>query len=232
MKKQRSSLTENVADTLSVIAGQFLVIALKGDSEALSSFRNGFVRHFEKHFVTKGKLEIVSGFVDAGRRFTAIMGSRYGWDENAAAMLAAHVANACRDWVSAENAASSIAKLRTVDLWSGIVSSTSMRATMPLSLLDYVMMTLMPVVCSEGIREVATGVVNLMSGDDGIPKLDEALGKCVKRLCCGVALPKRVENELKLVALLHMPKDTGILSANAGLAYKILQRQYANMEVK
>lgn len=232
MKKQRSSMTENVDDTLAVIAGQFLVIALKGDSEALSNFRNGFVRHFEKHFVTKGKPEIVSGFVDAGRKFTAIMSSRYGWDEDAAALLASHVANACREWVSAEDTASSIAKLRTIDLWSGIVSSSSMRATMPLSLLDYVMMTLLPVVCPEGVREVVMSAVSLMSGDDGISKVDEALGKCVKCLCCGIALSQRIENELKLVVLLHMPKDTGILSANSGLAYKLLQRQYANMEVK
>lgn len=233
MKKQRNYADEEVKNILAIIVGQFLVVALKGDIETLKEFRRGYVAHFEKLRGAGLNADFVSETVAAGRAFTRIMGSRYGWDENAVARLSSCVEDVCRAWVSDSDIAEAIWHLRGVDAWSGLVSCTVKNASIPLSLLDYVLMTLLPIVCPVEIPVAAKAVWALSEFTvEALEAVDAALDSCVSRLCCGIDLKSDLRNELKLATLLHLPKDDGCLSANAGFAYKMLQRQYANMEVK
>lgn len=233
MKELRSSMSDNVKDVLAIIAGQFLIIALKGDSRSLAEFRKGYIAHCVKLLGTETQEKLESETVMAGRAFTAIMAKQYGWDSNATSMLSSCVEDVCRTWVTESDASSAIDKLRIIDAWSGIASCTVVGGVVPLALLDYVLMTLLPIVCGREIRNVVTALVELGSYEiDALTAVDLALEKCVSHLCCGICMSDTMLNELKLAALLHLPKDEGCLSANAGLAYKMLQRQYANMEVK
>ena len=231
MKRQKDSASE-ARNALAVVSGQFLVVALKGDAETLAELRQGYVAHFAK-LRDMGLIgDLVSETVAAGRAFTRIMGSRYGWDENAVARLSSCVEDVCRAWASESDIAEAIGRLRVVDAWSGLVACTAKGASMPLSLLDYVLMTLLPVVCSAEIPVAAKAVWTLSDfAVESLDAVDEALEACVSRLCCGIGLKGDLRNELKLAVLLHLPKDEGRLAANAGFAYKMLQRQYANMEV-
>lgn len=233
MKQQRNSVDEDVKDILAIIVGQFLVVALKGDAKALAEYRKGYVAHFAKLHGADLNADLISETVTAGRAFTRIMGSRYGWDDHAVARLSSCVEDVCRAWVSELDIAEAIGRLRVVDAWSGIAACTAKNASMPLSLLDYVLMTLLPVVCSAEILVAAKAVWGLSDFTvEALEVIDAALEACVSRLCCGIGLKVDLRNELKLAILLHFPKDEGRLSANAGFAYKMLQRQYANMEVK
>lgn len=232
MKKQRNSMSDNVKDVLAIIAGQFLVIALKGDTQSLAQFRKGYVVHCNKLFgsMTQGDLE--SETAAAGRAFTAILAKRYGWDSNATVQLSEYVEKACRAWVSEADVSPFIEKLRIIDAWSGITSCTTERAVIPLALLDYVLMLLLPVVCGQQIRTAVTALLDFGTYEvEALEAVDAALAECVAHLCCGINMSNAMLNELKLAVLLHLPKDNGRLSANEGLAYKLLQRQYANMGV-
>ena len=233
MKKQRNYADEDVKNILAIIVGQFLVVALKGDTKTLKEFRRGYVAHFEKLRGAGLNADLVSETVAAGRAFTRIMGSRYGWNDDAVARLSSCVEEVCRAWASDSDIAEAVGRLRVVDAWSGIAACTAKNASMPLSLLDYVLITLLPVVCSAEISVVAKAVWQLSDLTlESLEAIDVDLEACVSRLCCGIDLKSDLRNELKLAILLHLPKDEGRLSANAGFAYKMLQRQYANMEVK
>lgn len=225
MKKPTDSMTDKCG-VLPVIIGQFLILALKGDAKSLENFRKGYVLHFGQ---LPGADDLIEDTVSAGCAFVEILGSRFGWHPAATALLAGKVGDVCRAWIAGEDASPRIANLRTVDLWSGLVSCTSGTPSIPLSFLDCIVMTLLPVVCASEIRTVAELLAGFMQKEENsIRDLDEALGKCVARLCCGVEIPGTLERELKLVVLLHLPKDEGVLSANAGFAYKLLQRQFDN----
>ena len=232
MKEQRSSMSENAKDVLAIIAGQFLVVALKGDTRSLAQFREGYVAHCNKLLGSLTQDELERETVAAGRAFTAILAKRYGWDSNATAQLSEYVEKACRAWVSEADVSPFIEKLRIIDAWSGITSCTTERAVIPLSLLDYVLMVLLPVVCGQEIRTAVTALLDFGTYEvETLEAVDAALAACVSRLCCGINMSDAMMQELKLAVLLHFPKDNGRLSANEGLAYKLLQRQYANMGV-
>ena len=232
MKEQRNSMSENAKDVLAIIAGQFLVVALKGDTRSLAQFREGYVAHCNKLLGTLTQTELESETVAAGRAFTAILANRYGWDSNAAALLSEYVEKACEAWVSEADVSPFIEKLRIIDAWSGITSCTTERAVIPLALLDYVLMVLLPVVCGQQIRAAVTALLDFGTYEvETLETVDAALADCVSHLCCGINMSNAMLNELKLAVLLHLPKDNGRLSANEGLAYKLLQRQYANMGV-
>ena len=219
--------------TLAIIAGQCLVVFLKGDNRMLANLREGYVDHWHKLQCAGHEIDIIEDTVAAGRMFTEIMGSRYGWINDSVELLSCKIEGVFRSWLSGNDPTSLISNLRVVDLWSGISSGISATHSIPLSLLDYVVMTLLPIVCAEEVCKTAMALTAFMQ-ERGDPSkaVDAALGECVTRLCCGVAMSKALERELKLVVLLHMPKNEGILSANAGFAYKMLQRQFAKEEVK
>lgn len=232
MKEQRSSMSENAKDVLAIIAGQFLVVALKGDTRSLAQFREGYVAHCNKLLGTLTQTELESETVAAGRAFAAILAKRYGWDSNAAALLSEYVEKACEAWVSEADVSPFIEKLRIIDAWSGITSCTTERAVIPLALLDYVLMLLLPIVCGQEIRTAVTALMDFGTYEvENLEGVDAALAACVSRLCCGINMSNAMMQELKLAVLLHLPKDNGRLSTNEGLAYKLLQRQYANMGV-
>ena len=232
MKEQRSSMSENAKDVLAIIAGQFLVVALKGDTRSLAQFREGYVAHCNKLLGTLTQTELESETVAAGRAFAAILAKRYGWDSNAAALLSEYVEKACEAWVSEADVSPFIENLRIIDAWSGITSCTTERAVIPLALLDYVLMLLLPIVCGQEIRTAVTALMNFGTYEvENLEGVDTALAACVSRLCCGINMSDAMMQELKLAVLLHLPKDNGRLSTNEGLAYKLLQRQYANMGV-
>ena len=231
MKMQKSGTCKQ--NVLAILVGQFLVLALKGDNKVLSEFRIGYLNHYAKYFGSEGESDAVEDTISAAHAFTDILASRYGWNEDAATLLASKVESVCRDWISGRDAFMAIEQLRTVDLWSGIISCVTANNKIPLSLLDYIVMTLIPVLCHDEIAETTDALIKIMTSQSNpIDVVDKALGKCVKRMCCGIALPKALDNELRLIVLLHMPKDEGLLSSNAGFAYKLLQRQYAKEEVK
>jgi len=233
VKKQRSSVTEDVKVVLAVIAGQFLVVALKGDGRSLAEFRMGYVRHCERLLGPMSKEDLEYETVMAGRAFTSIMASRYGWSPEAKSALSACVEDACHAWISGADIASPIARLRVVDIWSGIASCMSGVSKIPLAMLDYALMVLLPVVCASEVRNVVTAVAGVSAYDvESLNAVDAALELCVSRLCCHLVMNDSMCNELKLAVLLHLPKDEGTLAANEGLAYKMLQRQYANTGVK
>ena len=225
-------MSENAKDVLAIIAGQFLVVALKGDTRSLAQFREGYVAHCNKLLGTLTQTELESETVAAGRAFAAILTKRYGWDSNAAALLSEYIEKACEAWVSEADVSPFIEKLRIIDAWSGITSCTTERAVMPLALLDYVLMLLLPIVCGQEIRTAVTALMDFGTYEvENLEGVDAALAACVSRLCCGINMSDAMMQELKLAALLHLPKDNGRLSTNEGLAYKLLQRQYANMGV-
>ena len=219
--------------TLAIIAGQSLVVFLKGDNRAIASFREGYVEHWHKLQGSQPEIDIVEETVAAGRTFAEILSRRYGWNSDAVEMLSRKIEDVLRPWLSGNDPAWPVSDLRVVDLWCGISSGVCATHPIPLSLLDYVVMTLLPIVCAKEVRKTAMELTAFMKERDNPTKaVDAALGECVKRLCCGIAMSKDLERELKLVVLLHMPKNEGILSANAGFAYKMLQRQFAKEEVK
>lgn len=226
-------MTDNIKNVLTILMGQFLLVALKGDIPSLEAFRKGYRAHCAKLLESPTQEELERATVEAGGAFTAILAKRYAWDSDAAAQLSACVETVCQAWILEQDVVPSIEKLRIIDAWSGISSCTSERAVIPLALLDYVLMTLLPVVCE---KEIRTAVDVLWKLDDtydveALDAIDNALDACVSRLCCGITLRDAIRRELKLAVLLHLPKDSGRLSANEGLAYKLLQRQYAKMEV-
>ena len=232
MKKRRNSTTDNVKDVLTIVAGQFLVVALKGDTQSLAQFRKGYVAHCGKLIGSLTQDELESETAAAGRAFTAVLAKRYGWDPNATAQLSEYVEKVCRAWVSEADVSPFIEKLRIIDAWSGIASCTTERAVIPLALLDYVLMLLLPIVCGQEIRTTVTALMDFGTYEvETLDAVDAALAACVSRLCCGIKMSDAMLQELKLAVLLHLPKDNGRLSANEGLAYKLLQRQYANMGV-
>ena len=233
MKKQRNSTTEEVNDVLAIIAGQFLVVALKGDKKSLAMFRDGYVAHCHKLLGDESSLALENRTLMACRTFITAMASRYGWDANATNDLSAAVEDACRAWLAEDHSSSAIEKLRVIDIWSGVTSCTAKNSVIPLSLLDYTLMALIPIVCASEISNTVAAISKVSAHDaDLLMGVDTALGKCVSRMCCGIELGGAIENELKLAILLHLPKDDGRIAAIEGLVYKMLQRQYANMEVK
>lgn len=230
MKEGRGSMSNNANDVLTIIAGQFLLIALKGDMRSLALFREGYVAHCNKLLGVLSQAELATETATAGRAFTELLAKRYGWDPNATSLLSAYVEDACRAWAMGTDVSPVIEKLRIVDAWSGIASCTAEGAAIPLALLDYVLMTILPIVCGQEIRMAVRALSEFSTYEVGsLEAVDVALGVCASRLCCGITISDNLLRELKLAILLHLPKDSGCLSTSGGVAYKLLQRQYANM---
>lgn len=226
-------MSDNTENVLTILVGQFLVLALKGDTRALAQFRDGYFAHSAKLFDSRTQVDLEAKTVTAGHAFVALLAKRYGWDANAASLLSLCVEDVCRAWISGADISSAVRRLRIIDVWSGVASSTHAGSKIPLSLLDYILMVLLPVVCASEVRTVVSALVAFRTYEcDGLRTVDEALAVCVSHLCCGVKIGTATQNELKLAVLLHLPKDEGRLSANSGLAYKMLQCQYANTGVK
>lgn len=230
MKGQDVFLIDNESRVLSIVAGQFLIIVLKGDVGAITLFRKGYIAHFRKLFGVLTQEELEKKTVTAGRDFVAILAKHFGWESNAAECLSECVESTCHAWLSDGDISPYVEKLRIIDAWSGIASCTVRRPVIPLSLLDYILMLLLPIVCGQEIRVAVKSLADFgADNNESLEAVDEALTACVSRLCCGIRMNESMLRELKLAVLLHLPKDNGFLSANEGMAYKMLQCQYANM---
>ena len=125
--------------------------------------------------------------------------------------------------------------MRVVNAWSGLSSCLSTDLPMPLSLLDYLLDVILPVLAGGMISELCDAIDSLFldKGAEYDTKLiEEKLEIIIKRICFNSCLERPAMGELSLAVLMHLPKTNKDFSLKTGFLYKILQTKFAHMEDK
>ena len=225
-------MTEEENNALVVLAGQVLLVRLKGGSRAADLFRTKYLAHVQKMLGVASLDEIANVTADASAGFAELLCCRYGVRKESLVDLISLVRTSARAWVVDASEDDAVASLRVIDAWSGFASVIEKGPPCPLSLVDESLEILLPIVCAE---EVGLAVESLWAvvadAVEDLEGVDAALEACVRKLVGGVELERREMNELKLIVLLHLPKGDDRLAACEGLVYSVLKEDFAEGEV-
>lgn len=226
-------MIEEITNAMTVLAGQILLVQLKGDEQALERFRTKYLTHITNFFGLNSREEIISETTKASRRFAALLARRYGMERKAAECMISLLANAASEWIAGVKSDNVENALLRIDAWSGFASVTANGVPCPLSLVDETLEILLPIICGDEVRAAVESVWAVGTDvEESLEGLEAALEACVSKLVGGVDLAERVMDELKLIVLLHLPKEDEQLAAYEGMAYGTLKGEYAQKEVK
>ena len=226
----------NSLNVMTIWVGQLLIYALKCDVHDLLILRKDFVSHFREltHVGTNAVMD--SSIKRAINSFCSILGKRYSWQEEATALLEERISNCFVPFFAEQDFSHQLSDLRTINAWSGLSSCLKSKSVFPLSLLDYALDVIMPIVAPDLIRVLCKSIDELFANTQNdvlaIQHIDQCLSEVSKRICFNGNLDADRDNEIKLAILMHLPKDEQAFSIKTGFAYKLVQMQYAHMEVK
>lgn len=227
-----STEKENV---LTIWIGQLLIFALKADAHDLVLLQNDFKSKLESLLGTNDPTMSHNLVCRATDNLCNLIGKRFSWQQEAIDLLASKAKNFTVNFVASNEYSEALNNLRVVNAWSGLSSCLSTNLPMPLSLLDYLLDVILPVLASGMISELCNVIDSLFldkSGKDDTDLIEEKLEIIVKRICFNSCLERPEMEELSLAVLMHLPKTNKDFSLKTGFLYKILQTKFAHMEGK
>ena len=232
MKHGNSTEKENV---LTIWIGQLLIFALKADAHDLVLLQNNFKSKLESLLEINDPTTNNNLVCQATDNLCAIVGKRFSWQQEAIDLLASKAKNFTVSFVACNEYSEALNNLRVVNAWSGLSSCLSTNLPMPLSLLDYLLDVILPVLAGEMISDLCDVIDSLFLGKSGeydTDLIEEKLETIVKRICFNSCLARPAMGELSLAVLMHLPKNNKDFSLKTGFLYKILQAKFTHMENK
>lgn len=222
-------------DVLTIWIGQLLIFALKADAHDLVLLQNDFNSKLESLLGTNVPTTSHNLVCRATDNLCTLIGKRFSWQQEAIDLLASKAKNFTANFVACNEYSEALNNLRVVNAWSGLSSCLSTDLPMPLSLLDYLLDVILPVLAGGMISELCDAIDSLFldKGAEYDTKLiEEKLEIIIKRICFNSCLERHAMGELSLAILMHLPKTNKDFSLKTGFLYKILQTKFAHMEDK
>ena len=230
MKQENST---NTLDVLTIWLGQLLILGLKADEHDLVLLRGVFSSRLHALLETDNVSAIQNAICQANEQLCNTMGQRYSWNKEGINLLALKTSSFFLAFESGQNYIAPLTNLRIVDAWSGLSSCLNGNVPTPLSLLDYIMDTILPVLSTEQVSDLCEEIDELFVeplGEYDTTKLESILDNISKRICFNSSLEQSAMNEINLAVLMHLPKTNKDFSLKTGYLYKILQAKYAQEE--
>ena len=222
-------------DVLTIWIGQLLIFALKADAHDLVLLQNDFNSKLESLLGTNDPTTSHNFVCRATDNLCAVIGQRFSWQQEAIDLLALKAKNFTVNFVACNEYLEALNNLRVVNAWSGLSSCLATNLPMPLSLLDYLLDVILPVLAGGMISDLCDVIDSLLldkSGEYDTELIEKKLESIVKRICFNSCLERPVMGELSLAILMHLPKNNKDFSLKTGFLYKILQTKFAHMENK
>lgn len=222
-------------DVLTIWIGQLLIFALKADAHDLVLLQNDFNSKLESLLGANDPTTIHNLVCRATDNLCTLIGNRFSWQQEAIDLLALKAKNFTVNFVACNEYSEALNNLRVVNAWSGLSSCLSTNLPMPLSLLDYLLDVILPVLAGGMISDLCDAIDSLFlekGGEYDTDLIEEKLEIIVKRICFNSCLERPVMGELSLAILMHLPKTNKDFSLKTGFLYKTLQTKFAHMEDK
>lgn len=222
-------------DVLTIWIGQLLIFALKADAHDLVLLQNDFNSKLESLLGANDPTTIHNLVCRATDNLCTLIGNRFSWQQEAIDLLALKGKNFTVNFVACNEYSEALNNLRVVNAWSGLSSCLSTNLPMPLSLLDYLLDVILPVLAGGMISDLCDAIDSLFlekGGEYDTDLIEEKLEIIVKRICFNSCLERPVMGELSLAILMHLPKTNKDFSLKTGFLYKTLQTKFAHMEDK
>lgn len=229
---QESSIEKN--NVLTIWLGQLIVFSLKADRHDILLLRNNFQMRLKELLGIPGTDVQKKAIFIAVDNLCSLLGQKFSWDSNASQLLSVKMKNFCDNFIAAESFDDSLAELRVVDAWSGLASCLISCQQVPLSLVDYILEVLLPVLTGDWLTAFYKTLNTLFVADrenqDVMLDIEQHLDVMVKRLCFNAFPNKSACNQFKLAILMHLPKGDEETCLKMGYVYKILQAKYNHEE--
>ena len=232
MKHRNSTEKE---DVLTIWIGQLLIFALKADAHDLVLLQNVFNSRLKSLLETNDLVTSNNLVCRATEKLCYLVGKRFAWQQEAIDLLASKTKSFTVNFVACNDYSGALNNLRVVNAWSGLSSCLSTNLPMPLSLLDYLLEIILPVLAGGMIADLCNGIDSLFldaTGEYDTDLIEDELETIVKRICFNSCLERPAMRELSLAVLMHLPKTNKDFSLKTGFLYKILQEKFAHMEEK
>lgn len=222
------------SNVLTIWLGQLIVFSLKADRHDIVLLRSVFKDRLTELLGTSNAEMLKKTVFVAADRLCALLGQKFSWDANASLLLSAKLKAFCEDFLAEADFNDSLADLRVVDAWSGLSSCMNGKYPMPLSLVDYILEILMPVMTGDWLIRFYEKLDTLFTDECDnlklIDDLEQQLDVIVKRLCFNSFPNKNACGQLKLAVLMHLPKEDENTCLRMGYLFKTLQAQYKHEE--
>lgn len=222
-------------DVLTIWIGQLLIFALKADAHDLVLLQNDFNSKLESLFGANDPTTSRNLVCRATDNLCTLIGNRFSWQQEAIDLLALKSKNFTVNFVACNEYSAALNNLRVVNAWSGLSSCLSTNLPMPLSLLDYLLDVILPVLAGGMISDLCDVIDSLFldkGGEYDTNVIQEELEAIAKRICFNSSLDRLAMGELSLAILMHLPKTNKDFSLKTGFLYKILQAKFVHMEDK
>lgn len=232
--KQKNSWID-ASNVMTIWLGQLLVFGLKADAHDLVLLRHDFDTRVRELLKTENLPAIREAVCKAGDQLCDIMGKRFSWSKDAVDLFSAKARAFFIAFAEGQDYIGALENLRIVDSWSGLSSCLRQKLPMPLSLLDYVLDIILPVLSADLIPDLCREIDLMFTGkpdEYDTNKAEQKLIAVVKRICFNSCLEPAAMNELSLAVLMHLPKNNKDFSLKTGYLYKILQAKFAHEEDK
>lgn len=231
---QENSINSDHQNILLIWAGQLLIFSLKCDLHDLLILRGEFIKRMTELGIPADESFQKKAFLSGVSAFCLILKKRFSLQDDAAELLDQKLKSFAEAFWDGEGMEKPLSELRVTDAWSGLSSCLS-KFPMPLSLLDYSLDIILPVVTSEQVKKVCLLTDKLFSdksSDTLIDEIDGSLEEMTCHLCFNSNLDTVPCQELKLAILMHLPHDDKDFSMKKGYLFKILQSKYSHWEAK
>ena len=230
-----SSTNSDKQNVLAIWIGQLSLFSLKCDLHDLLLLRHDFIDRMAELGISRNPAIQKEALLSGTSTFCAIVKQRFSLREEAAELFEQKLKSFISAFLDGKDMENPISELRVTDAWCGLSSSLS-NFPMPLSLLDYILDIVLPVVAAEQVKAVCLPIDKMFtdSSPDShlLENIDDILGQITCRLCFNANLDTTPCNELKLAILMHLPHGNKDFSMKTGYVFKLLQMKYSHTEVK
>ena len=233
-KVQKDSIDK--INVLTIWLGQLIVFSLKADQQDIVLLRSVFKDRLKELLATSNPEVLKRTIFTASDKLCFLLGDKFSWDANASQLLTSKMKAFLGDFLADEDFSASLADLRVVDAWSGLSSCMEGKYPMLLSLVDYILEILLPVMAGDWIipfyKELDALFTDGYDNLEIVGNLERRLDIIIKRICFNSYPNKNACNQLKLAILMHLPKENENICLKMGYLFKTLQAQYKHEEVQ